>query len=63
MNLCDCYVTKVLGKPVHHDEIDLFGYWTVEVEYDSWGAPARTRLVFRSEYEANSVMEGFKFLA
>lgn len=64
MNLVDCVVTRVLGTPVHHDcDGDLFGYWTVKVEYDSWGTVSETNLVLRSEHEANGVREGHKFLA
>lgn len=58
MNLCDCYVTEVLGKPVW-----LYGRWWVRVKYDSWGCIAVTDVMLSSEEDALGVGVGFHFLA
>ena len=59
MNLCDAYVTKVIGEPVLK-----YGKWFLEVEYLSWSiTPEKTELMFSSLEEAQEVEEGFWFLA
>lgn len=62
MNLVDCYVTKVLGKPEHGSCLGV-EWWTVPIEYISWGTPARRDLWRPSLEEALKVKEGFHFLA
>lgn len=58
MNLVDCYVTKVLGDP-----FEKYGKWWVKVEFESWGRPGTTELMFSSEAEARAVAEGIEFLS
>lgn len=58
MNLCDCYVTEVLGPPYRK-----FGKWWVDVSYESWGSPSKTQLMFSTEAGAADVTGGHHFLA
>ncbi|MGJ7474534.1 hypothetical protein ACSFEV_12185 [Pseudomonas fulva] len=58
MNLIDCYVTKILSEPYR-----MFGQWWVDVEYDSWGSPSQTKLMFRTEEAARAAKVGHHFLA
>lgn len=58
MNLVDCYVTEVMGKPVY-----LYSRWWIRVKYDSWGSNAVTDIMCSSEAEAAKVGVGFHFLA
>lgn len=62
MNLVDCYVTKVLEPPQRGSALGV-EWWTVKVEYISWGAPAVIDLWRPSQEEAEKVKEGFHFLA
>lgn len=62
MNLVDCYVTKVLGEPVHRHCYDAC-WWQVPVEYNSWGTLSKTDLVFKTKEAADKVVEGYHFLA
>lgn len=62
MNLVDCYVVRVLGRPEHH-EMDGAAWWTVPVTYESWGREAHKHLMCQSEREAYAVDKGFHFLA
>lgn len=58
MNQVDCYVTKILSEP-----FEKYGRWWVKVEYESWGRPGTTELMFDSAAEAKAVAEGLQFLA
>lgn len=63
MNLGDCYVTEVLGKPVW-----LYGRWWVRVRYDESSlTPSEfvgtTDIMLSSEAEALGVGVGYSFLA
>lgn len=62
MNLCDCYVTEVMGKPVL-----LYGRWWVRVRYDETygfrGERSTTDIMLSSEKEAAEVAVGYCFLA
>lgn len=58
MNLCDCYVTEVMGAPVW-----LYSRWWVRVRYDSWGSSAVTDVMLSTEEEASEVGVGYCFLA
>lgn len=58
MNLCDCYVTEVMGAPVF-----LYSRWWVRVKYNSWGTLGVTDVMCASEAEASEVRVGFHFLA
>ena len=62
MNLVDCYVTKVLSKPKYGTFLEV-EWWSVEVEYNSWGTKTSGSLVFPTEAEASKVEEGYHFLA
>lgn len=57
MNLCDCYVTKVLGTPrKQYDK-----YW-VTVEYNCYGIVSDKHLMFDTMADAESVTVGYHFL-
>jgi hypothetical protein len=58
MNLVDCVVTRITGKPFY-----AYGLWWLDVQYNSWGTIGNHRLHFDSAEEAQAVTEGFKFLA
>lgn len=58
MNLVDCYVTAVIGKPYRK-----FGRWWVDVEYNSWGSVSKTQLMFSTEAGASEVVVGHHFLS
>lgn len=62
VNLVDCYVTKVMGKPEHGKCLGV-EWWTVKVEYISWGAPEVKDVWFPTKEAADKVVEGFHFLA
>lgn len=62
MNLCDCYVTKVLGKPERGQFANVV-WWTVKVEYRSCGRDAVMDLWQPSKEAAERVEKGFHFLA
>lgn len=62
MNLVDCYVTKVLSEPEHGSTLGV-EWWTVKVEYRSWGCDCVTDLWQPSKEAAEAVKEGFHFLA
>ncbi|MNJ35199.1 hypothetical protein D3C77_299290 [compost metagenome] len=58
MNLIDCYVSKILGKPYRK-----FGAWWVDVEYKANDRTSKTRLMFRTEQGAIAAAVGHHFLA
>jgi hypothetical protein len=58
MNLIDCYVSKILGKPYRR-----FGAWWVDVEYQAYGCTSKTQLMFRTEQGALAATVGHHFLA
>jgi hypothetical protein len=58
MNMVDCYVTQVLDVPHYDKEWDL---WKLPVEYVSWGVTSVKALYFKTEEEAKSIKEGYKF--
>jgi len=58
MNLVDCYVTAILGKPYFKYK----KYW-LDVEYNSYGQTDVTQLMFNTKAEAEQITVGYKFLA
>ncbi|MNO84273.1 hypothetical protein D3C76_756100 [compost metagenome] len=58
MNLVDCRVIEVLGKPYKR-----YGKWWRDVRYSSWGSDSKTELMFQTEAEAEAVQVGHEFLA
>jgi len=58
MNLIDCYVTKVLGKPYYMHE-----HWWIDVEYDSYGITGETILMGDSKESLEGIEIGHEFLS
>jgi hypothetical protein len=58
MNVCDCYVTEVVGAPYQ-----AYGRYWVPVKYDCWGCIEQTDVMWASEDEAGKVGVGYCFLA
>lgn len=58
MNLIDCEVIKVLSEPRFE-----YGYWWVDVEYNSWGSVSKTSVMLDTFAEALRVDIGYVFLA
>lgn len=58
MNLVDCYVKELVGVPY-----EKHGKWWQIVIYTTWGADAKTELMFSTKEEALAVKPGHKFLA
>ena len=58
MNLVDCTVTAILSQPYRK-----FSHWCVDVEYNSWGSPGKTQLMFSTKTGAAAVTVGHKFQA
>lgn len=58
MNLVDCYVTKVLGKPIFK-----YNHFFVPVEYDSYGRISTTEIMYETLEEAESIEIGYQFLS
>lgn len=58
MNLCDCYVTKIIGEP-HYE----YNKWWLQVEYACEGVTSETDLMLGTLEEAEAVQIGHHFLA
>lgn len=63
MNEVDCVVTQVLSGPTYHQDCSPAHWWTVKVEFNSWGTLGVTELDFLDEDEAKEVEVGYKFVA
>lgn len=64
MNLCDCYVTKILEGPIYIQEYNIYVY---KVEADCYGRLFETTLYAIGEEQFKDLQEniiiGYHFLA
>ena len=58
MNLVECTVTEVIGKPY-----EMCGFWCVDVKYISYGREATNTIYGLTKEEAFEVKKGYEFLS
>jgi len=58
MNLIDCVVVEVLGKP-----IEKYGKYWVHVRYNAWGTESTTDIMCNTLQEAEEIDIDYKFLS
>lgn len=59
MNLTDCYVTEIIGKPFKDTKTHC---WGIKVKFNSYGVESATEIYLDTKAEINRVKKGYKFL-
>jgi hypothetical protein len=59
MNLVNCYVTEIIGKPFKCKNTHC---WGLEVKYDSYGNESTTKIFLDTKAEILKIKIGYEFL-